>query len=1449
MFLYRNKYKMPSVSGNLKSDKLTIQGHGTLAADVVMSVESDTFLMKMGGDVLMAVSPEGASEINDGGSGASTLTLNRNTVIAGDLNVTGVSTAVTQAAGNNTTRVATTAFVRGEVAALVGGASGAYDTLQEIQNMLMTDASGITSVVNTLAAKAPLASPALTGVPTAPTAAAGVNTTQLATTSFVHTEIANLVDGATGAYDTLKEIQDLLVADASGATAMLSAIEAKANAADVTSSLALKAPLASPALTGVPVAPTAVSGTDTTQIATTAFVASSLNTFKNVVDALAGKTYCLYMIDTMVMNTGTDIGPLGMAITMRFNKDQTFTLISCSQNFNADQFTVPEAVFPYTIVSEPTESVGAVISFITTDGGGRGYGFLPYYRLSNITFDLNYVKIVNFLETLESFTLKTTADTITNAIVTPTSESDFLTKFLAAYTANNGNSLYQVDASGNYTADISGNRVNIGSVYTSAGVDWKKQVAIRLMSTNSDLVLTENILSRLQLATKFYENELMVGYSDVSTGYCGIKLDVEYDTLCIPQQDIYNIPISIHNAGKRLTGVSDSKFEPDLSTFLGKNCADYEIVNASDSLPARIKHITVRGLDVIAHNHRMHFDLSKMNYLKGRSLSYCRHKESLLNDTYWYPNGPEFRINLNPEFTITKMLVNDVQIPSHLIKRKHWDNYIKDSRAVTFNIAKAIEETGVTFKYDTDASGNYVEADLNKVEIWYQGKYNKDNGALPADIVSVPFHVMVPSSKTDDMSVVMNNPKMYDQCKTIGAKYGVSTQVPENNVQAKLSSDGFFTLQDSLNKIQMVVSTMISSSMNYYPNDPAEFHMFLFVPSNDNAYDKFYHQIEIMCPKPFVASTGGTHLESIESADKNSLLYRFVPGAKADGDDYRSTYSTALSFRVKGFPVLNETITVHDSSNNLKVIPYYAEIPAEMKPYYNLPTTLYNATNTTNIMQSIEKIMGPYPFDTFGLGIANSRWGAMEHMEMATYGPSQMSAITIIHENFHMWWQNTVSFEHNKDWWIDEGLNDFSMWWVADDLNLDPSGNLFYTNQVINKVHEVENGWGIDPLSAYTTGSYGSYSHPSYIYATMYYNMGADFKVDSSENFVVKPVDASGNIAMNILDASGAVVSSGLLNPVSRQLIVDTSGTLRYVSPSDEVTDASGVVVNNQSVEYMLGYVNSSGALFDSNGSAIVVVEQTLTSGLKLPSGPLTSYYAKNSSNTNFWNCMKFMLNRFKGSNYNFEKFKTAIGDFVEANKASWDNKWPSTRGEIVELFDQMVNKGGNKPLGGNFYTITIDPAYVPAGVVTNPTPVVSKLTIDGVVYEFAYCYTPFATSNSLVDITLPLAHLQDASGKALLGYPDDFAGKDFTGKILLIKRGVLTFAYKIYYAQLFGAAGVLIYNNAPSLNTAFLGSSPFKLRVPCATISGANGTTITSLLAANPGLTARIQGKFALNL
>lgn len=80
------------------------------------------------------------------------------------------------------------------------------------------------AISDAIATKADKNSPTFTGTPTATTAAAGTNTTQIATTAFV------------------------------------------------TASNNLKADLASPTFTGTPAAPTAATGTGTTQLATTAFV-------------------------------------------------------------------------------------------------------------------------------------------------------------------------------------------------------------------------------------------------------------------------------------------------------------------------------------------------------------------------------------------------------------------------------------------------------------------------------------------------------------------------------------------------------------------------------------------------------------------------------------------------------------------------------------------------------------------------------------------------------------------------------------------------------------------------------------------------------------------------------------------------------------------------------------------------------------------------------------------------------------------------------------------------------------------------------------------------------------------------------------------------------------------------------------------------------------------------
>lgn len=140
---------------------------------------------------------------------------------------TGTPKAPTPAAGNNTTQVATTAFVQAALTALINGAPATLDTLKEIAAAINNDPNFNTTINNALALKAPLSSPALTGTPTAPTAAQSVNNTQIATTAFVKSAIAGMVGSAPAALDTLNELAAALGNDPNFATTMFNALAGK----------------------------------------------------------------------------------------------------------------------------------------------------------------------------------------------------------------------------------------------------------------------------------------------------------------------------------------------------------------------------------------------------------------------------------------------------------------------------------------------------------------------------------------------------------------------------------------------------------------------------------------------------------------------------------------------------------------------------------------------------------------------------------------------------------------------------------------------------------------------------------------------------------------------------------------------------------------------------------------------------------------------------------------------------------------------------------------------------------------------------------------------------------------------------------------------------------------------------------------------------------------------
>ena len=137
-----------------------------------------------------------------------------------DIALTGSPTTPTQTAGDNTTKVASTAFVTGAISSAIAP--------------LATSAAVTSAIAAAVSGLAPTVSPSFSGAPTAPTQSPGDNSTRLATTAFVATAVGNAVSGL--------------------------------------------APAASPALTGTPTAPTPSSGDNSTKVATTAFVANAVTT-------------------------------------------------------------------------------------------------------------------------------------------------------------------------------------------------------------------------------------------------------------------------------------------------------------------------------------------------------------------------------------------------------------------------------------------------------------------------------------------------------------------------------------------------------------------------------------------------------------------------------------------------------------------------------------------------------------------------------------------------------------------------------------------------------------------------------------------------------------------------------------------------------------------------------------------------------------------------------------------------------------------------------------------------------------------------------------------------------------------------------------------------------------------------------------------------------------------
>ena len=211
----------------------------------------------------------------------------------------GIPTAPTAVSTNNTTQIATTAFVQTRIGRIIDDAPTALDTLKELADALGSDANFSTTITNMIG---DVSNNLETEINRATTAeqdnATTISDNLTATDNSLNlkadlyaTDTSLNLRADLAATDTSLNLKaDLAATDNSlNLKANLAATDTslnfkadlaatdnslllKANLAATDTSLNLKANLDSPTFTGIPTADTAASGTDDTQLATTAFV-------------------------------------------------------------------------------------------------------------------------------------------------------------------------------------------------------------------------------------------------------------------------------------------------------------------------------------------------------------------------------------------------------------------------------------------------------------------------------------------------------------------------------------------------------------------------------------------------------------------------------------------------------------------------------------------------------------------------------------------------------------------------------------------------------------------------------------------------------------------------------------------------------------------------------------------------------------------------------------------------------------------------------------------------------------------------------------------------------------------------------------------------------------------------------------------------------------------------
>jgi aminopeptidase N len=192
-------------------------------------------------------------------------------------------------------------------------------------------------------------------------------------------------------------------------------------------------------------------------------------------------------------------------------------------------------------------------------------------------------------------------------------------------------------------------------------------------------------------------------------------------------------------------------------------------------------------------------------------------------------------------------------------------------------------------------------------------------------------------------------------------------------------------------------------------NDGAD----LYFPVKDHPSDKAERvAMHITVPDPLVAAGPGKLQDVVKNADGTS------------------TYNWLMTNPIPNYSIVFNAApyrTIEDSMRSVtgETIPIV---------FYVLPGSYDKGAGliaeTKKYVQFFEKYIGPFPFRSQKLGIAETPHLGMEHSTLIAYGNkfrynADGTDWLMLHELGHEWWANLVTASDWRDFWIHEGFQSF----------------------------------------------------------------------------------------------------------------------------------------------------------------------------------------------------------------------------------------------------------------------------------------------------------------------------------------------------------------------------------------------------------------------------------------